>query len=194
MFISRFPPTATGILQERIQDLGKRWPFHYVDLSEVIRGGALCLGIGGILLVIYLTLLCFRPLFSVGVVGYIRSYSWVYRLLVRIRKSWRGILRGMRQKWRDFVWELHHLDFTERSTKTILKVVLINFAVLVVLVCIWLFGLIGLVVYSLVLFWLLKRYYDRIFGDYQKLLAAMNRMAEVDGDLFKVTLVWKKDL
>ena len=52
--------------------------------------------------------------------------------------------------------------------------VLINFAVLVVLVCIWLFGLIGLVVYSLVLFWLLKRYYDRIFGDYQKLLAAMN--------------------
>ena len=40
--------------------------------------------------------------------------------------------------------------------------VLINFAVLVVLVCIWLFGLIGLVVYSLVLFWLLKRYYDRI--------------------------------
>ena len=48
-------------------------------------------------------------------------------------------------------------------TKTILKVVLINFAVLVVLVCIWLFGLIGLVVYSLVLFWLLKRYYDRSF-------------------------------
>ena len=181
--VSLFPvyvACLTFFEQERIQDLGKRWPFHYVDLPEVIRGGALCLGIGGILLVIYLTLLCFRPLFSVGIVGYIRRYSWIYRLLVRIRKSWRGILRGMRQKWRDFVWELHHLDFTERSTKTILKVVLINFAVLVVLVCIWLFGLIGLVVYSLVLFWLLKRYYDRIFGDYQKLLAAMNRMAEGD--------------
>lgn len=166
--------------QEGLREIWKLWPFHYVDLPEIMRGGALCLGIGGILLVIYLTLLCFRPLFSVGVVGYIRRYSWIYRLLIRIRKSWRGILRGMRQKWRDVVWELHHLDFTERSTKTILKVVLINFAVLVVLVCIWFFGLIGLVIYSLVLFWLLKRYYDRIFGDYQKLLAAMNRMAEGD--------------
>ena len=181
--VSLFPvyvACLTFFEQEGLREIAKLWPFHYVDLPEVIRGGALCLGIGGILLVIYLTLLCFRPMFSVGVVGYIRRYSWIYRLLVRIRKSWRGILRGMRQKWRDFVWELHHLDFTERSTKTILKVVLINFAVLVVLVCIWLFGLIGLVVYSLVLFWLLKRYYDRIFGDYQKLLAAMNRMAEGD--------------
>ena len=181
--VSLFPVYASCLAfieEEKLAGITELWPVRYTDLPLLIRGGALYLGIAGILLVIYLTFLCFRPLFSVGVEGYIRRYSLIYRLLRWIRKSWRGCFRSMKQKWQDFVWELHHLDFTEKSTKTILKVVLLNFAVLAVLVCFWFFGLTGLVIYSLALFWLLKRYYDRIFGDYQKLLAAMNRMAKGD--------------
>ena len=38
----------------------------------------------------------------------------------------------------------------------------INFLVLAVLMCMWMFGIVGLVIYSLVLFYLMKKYYDRI--------------------------------
>lgn len=179
MFALYFSLLESFVLND-LQQIAALWPLQYNDLHYLGEGAVIAAALYGIFAVIYLTLLCFRPLFSLGPVEYIRQYSLIYLFCSWLHRSWRGMLRTVRKKYQDFGEEIHHLDFTEKSTRTIVKLVLINFAVLTLLVCIWIFGLIGLILYSLALFWLLKRYYDRLFRDYQKLLAAMNKMAEGD--------------
>ena len=48
--------------------------------------------------------------------------------------------------------------------------------------CMWMFGIVGLVIYSLVLFYLMKKYYDRIKKDYDVLMRGVQRIAEGDLD------------
>ena len=102
---------------------------------------------------------------------YIRQYSFIYQIFPWIRK-----------KWNQFTDEVNHIDFSDKTTKTILKIVVINFLVLAVLMCMWMFGIVGLVIYSLVLFYLMKKYYDRIKKDYDVLMRGVRRIAEGDLD------------
>lgn len=151
------------------------------DYLEIVGQGA---ALAGILFLIfagmYLSLLCLRPLFSLGLTEYVKQYSLIWKVGSLLRKGCGKIFRAIRGSWREFVDEVRHLNFAEKSTKTLVKLVLINFAVLLALICLWVFGLPGLVIYSMALFVLMRRFYNRIFADYQKLLADMNRVAEGD--------------
>lgn len=130
---------------------------------------------GGILwllfAVAFVSTVCIYPVFSVGLKEYIRQYSFIYQIFPWIRK-----------KWNQFTDEVNHIDFSDKTTKTILKIVGINFLVLAVLMCMWMFGIVGLVIYSLVLFYLMKKYYDRIKKDYDVLMRGVQRIAEGDLD------------
>lgn len=117
------------------------------------------------------TVLIFYPVWNLGVKGYIREYSMIYQIFPWIKRKWNG-----------FTEEVRHIDFSEESNKTILKIVVVNFLILAVLMCMWMFGIVGLVGYSIGLFYLLKRQYDRVKGDYQVLMKATNRIAEGDLD------------
>lgn len=126
---------------------------------------------GGILWIVFavafVSVVCIYPVFSVGLKEYIRQYSFIYQIFPWIRK-----------KWNQFTDEVNHIDFSDKTTKTILKIVGINFLVLAVLMCMWMFGIVGLVIYSLVLFYLMKKYYDRIKKDYDVLMRGVQRIAE----------------
>ena len=130
---------------------------------------------GGILWIVFavafVSVVCIYPVFSVGLKEYIRQYSFIYQIFPWIRK-----------KWNQFTDEVNHIDFSDKTTKTILKIVGINFLVLAVLMCMWMFGIVGLVIYSLVLFYLMKKYYDRIKKDYNVLMRGVQRIAEGDLD------------
>ena len=130
---------------------------------------------GGILWIVFavafVSVVCIYPVFSVGLKEYIRQYSFIYQIFPWIRK-----------KWNQFTDEVNHIDFSDKTTKTILKIVVINFLVLAVLMCMWMFGIVGLVIYSLVLFYLMKKYYDRIKKDYDVLMRGVQRIAEGDLD------------
>ena len=130
---------------------------------------------GGILwllfAVAFVSAVCIYPVFSVGLKEYIRQYSFIYQ-----------IFPGIRKKWDQFTDEVNHIDFSDKTTKTILKIVVINFLVLAVLMCMWMFGIAGLIIYSFVLFYLLKKYYDRIRKDYNVLMRGVQRIAEGDLD------------
>ena len=130
---------------------------------------------GGILWIVFavafVSVVCIYPVFSVGLKEYIRQYSFIYQIFPWIRK-----------KWNQFTDEVNHIDFSDKTTKTILKIVGINFLVLAVLMCMWMFGIVGLVIYSLVLFYLMKKYYDRIKKDYDVLMRGVQRIAEGDLD------------
>lgn len=81
---------------------------------------------GGILWIVFavafVSVVCIYPVFSVGLKEYIRQYSFIYQIFPWIRK-----------KWNQFTDEVNHIDFSDKTTKTILKIVGINFLVLVVL-------------------------------------------------------------
>lgn len=164
----------------QLQQIPGLWPFQYADFAILRLGILLAAVLYAVFTVMYLSLHCFRPLFSLGIVEYVRQYSLIRVVCVWLWGGFRRFAKGSRQRWRDFRDEIRHLDFTQKPTKIILKIVLINFAVLVLLMCFWFLGLIGLVIYSLGLFFLMKRYFERVSEDYRKLSAAMSKMASGD--------------
>ena len=145
-----------------------RTGFSKVNVIDVLKaGGILTL----IFVVAVLTVLCLYPVIIVGPKEYVKQYSIIYQIFPWIRK-----------KWNAFADEVSHIDFSDKTTKTILKLVVINFLILAVLMCMWMFGIVGLIIYSFVLFYLLKKYYDRIRKDYNVLMRGVQRIAEGDLD------------
>lgn len=105
------------------------------------------------------------------------------RLLIVRFARWIG------RKWKQLIGYVTDIDINEGLHKSILKVVLVNFAVLTVICCFWFFGIIGIVLYSIGLYVLLKKYGNRLQTQYRSILEATNQMAE--GDLH---IVLEEDL
>lgn len=117
----------------------------------------------------YLSLTFIRPVFSLGIRGYIRQYSLIYQVFPWVKR-----------KWYCFVNEIHHIDLGEKSTVTIIKIVSANFIVLMAISMLWFFGIFVLLAYSVILFFILKKNYDKIRKDYRILMQGVNRIAEGD--------------
>lgn len=75
------------------------------------------------------------------------------------------------------------VDFRDKQTKLLLKVVGVNFVLLTVISCFWFFGIFGLLIYSVVLFFLLRRIYDGMQEKYEVLLKATGKIAEGNLDI-----------
>lgn len=73
---------------------------------------------------------------------------------------------------------LGEVDFTKKNNKTILKIILINGVILSLLCLTWFFGIIGVVIYSVVIFLLIRKYVDRISNKYKVLTDATKKIAE----------------
>lgn len=121
----------------------------------------------------YLCIIVLRPLFSLGPVKYVQQYSFIYLICAKIAgrcKKW----------WKKLKEEAAHVDFSDKTIKTIRKLVILNFIVLAVLSFFWFFGIVALAVYSVVLFYLIKKQYDKVEQDYQSLQQATARIAQGD--------------
>ncbi len=123
----------------------------------------------------YLGLLFLRPLFSLGIREYVRQYSLIYLVLSKC-------LGWCRRKWRRLADEVNHIDFGKKGIKTIRNVVLLNFLVLAILSFLWFFGIFALIIYSVVLFFLIKKQYDRVGQNYRSLMQATARIAQGELD------------
>ncbi|WP_125141899.1 sensor histidine kinase [Clostridium transplantifaecale] len=75
------------------------------------------------------------------------------------------------------------VDFRDKQTKLLLKIVGVNFVLLTVISCFWFFGIFGLLIYSVVLFFLLRRIYDGMQEKYEVLLKATGKIAEGNLDI-----------
>lgn len=101
------------------------------------------------------------------------------------RKIWRWF-RGIFDRIYD---SLINLNILAEANHTIFKIVLVNFMLLTVISCFWFYGIFALLIYSAVLFIILRRYFYDIQRKYQMLLESMNLLAEgildapIDGDL-----------
>lgn len=135
--------------------------------AEWIQFFTTFLGMLMILTCNYLTLLYTRPIFSLGFIGYIREYSLLYRM-------WKGIKRLCAR----IVQSLKQVDLSEKASKTIFKFVVVNFVILGIMMCLWFMGLFGLLIYSVVLFFLARKYYAKVVEDYNKALNMTKRIAD----------------
>ncbi len=99
------------------------------------------------------------------------------------------IVRWMKKQCIRLYHYLSKIDLREKLGSSILKVVLVNFVVLAAICCMWFFGIIGLIVYSVALYVLLYKYGEKLQKQYQSILQATEQMAEG-----KLKISMEKDL
>lgn len=110
---------------------------------------------------------CARAIWGMGIKGYIRQRSLVYRFFPYIKGRCLQAYRAV-----------EHMDLTRNAHRSILKIVILNAAVLFVISLLWFGGLGITVVYSVILYLALRKYVSDIQKKYSLLLKAVDAMAE----------------
>ncbi len=109
-----------------------------------------------------------------GVKGFLKERSFLIRYMCKFGK-WTGkVIRG----WKD---EFLHVDLDGDVRHTLHKALLINFILVGIMCGMWMFGWFGLIVYSIALYILLKKYIKKLQEQYRNLLDATGSIA--DGNL-----------
>lgn len=122
--------------------------------------------------------ICTRTAFANGIIKYLKEKSLIYRFFPFVKEK----LRNM--------WDaLEHLDVTKNAHRMILKIVLINAGILFLISCLWYRGFAVTIVYSVLLYFVLRKYISTLQKKYRILLAAENEMAK--GNL---NVIIKEDL
>lgn len=110
---------------------------------------------------------CLRAVLCMGMKQYLKERTITGKFCCWCFDKWLRVYRTFRE-----------VDLEKQSTKTILKIVLANFVVLAVISCFWMFGILFLAVYSVILFFLLTKYWAKVYKKYEILLRAVKQMAD----------------
>ena len=140
--------------------------------SEVIFMLGNILGLSIVLYGIYLAIIVVKNIFYVGVKEYFKTKSLIGMLLLK-SKGW--IKEGYNR--------LIEIDLNDKSNKTLIKILGVNFIVLSIMCSIWFFGIGISIAYTIVLFFVLKKYFDEVKQKYSILLKATNKIAEGNLDV-----------
>lgn len=154
----------------------------WVLYSEYVDGISVCIA-AVCISVCYWVSGCLRQAYVMGIGPYMRERS----LLVRYSRNILGACKTGAAKTRGGIARLYHsfeeIDFSEKNNRIILKIVAVNFMILAVVCILWVFGIFALLVYSAILFYILRKYFDDLRGKYARLLDFTNQMAEGDLDI-----------
>ena len=115
----------------------------------------------------YWGITCYRAIFSLGPWRYFKERTWLGRFL-RFIKRWAFNALNV----------FNETDWERRSTRIIGKAIIANFVILTIISCLWFWGIGALVIYSLVLFFLLQKYWGQMQQKYNTLLKGINEIAE----------------
>ena len=165
--ISMMIDVNLGYAQSALLDAG----FTY-GLSEGIPYAYNILGWAAAFALWYWSVTILQPVFTLGLRRYIKERSFIYKIFPFIK----------RQTKRFFAF-VADVDLTEHMNKTIWKIVLINFVVVTIICCMWFFGIFGVIVYSVILFVSLRKYFSRLREQYKTLLQTTNQLAEGNLDI-----------
>ena len=116
---------------------------------------------------VYWAVLCVRDVLHIGLIRYLKE-----RTLCGWFCSWIGRLFGRVYR---FVGDI---DLKERSDRAIFRIVGVNFIILTVFCSLWYFGIGVLIIYSVILFFVMRKYYRDLSKKYQILLTATSQIAE----------------
>ena len=121
---------------------------------------------------VFFFVLVIKYVFNVGVIDYIKErtiFGMVIMLCVRIIKR--------------TLDEITKVDLREKNNKLIIKLLAINAVILLIITSIWLFGIPVVILYSVILFFIIRKYVDKISEKYSKLREATSKIAEGNLDV-----------
>lgn len=119
---------------------------------------------------------CIRPVRQMGVKNFLRERTLV-------GGKGRILWRKGKEKVREFYQSIQQIDLTKKEDKILRKIVIVNFCVVALLCCTWVFGIAGLLIYSVALYMFLRKYYYDLQKKYAELLKATNEIAEGNLDV-----------
>ena len=183
-----------GIGSEQVVGLVS-WVRSGHALATVLRGSSAQIQLLTIILTYALNVLAVAALFFIawclgvslramrvqGAGTYLKQHSLCYLLVPFWKKLWRGMKKGFsigREKVVDVYHDAEHFDVTKDAKKLILRIVLCNALILVVICSLPLGGLTIAIIYSVILYFLLRRYISKLQKKYGLLLKATNEIAQ----------------
>ena len=183
-----------GIGSEQVVGLVS-WVRSGHALGTVLRGNSAQIQLLTIILTYALNVLAVAALFFIawclgvslramrvqGARAYLKQHSLCYLLVPFWKKLWRGMKKGFsigRDKVVDVYHDAEHFDVTKDAKKLILRIVLWNALILVIVCSLPLGGVTIAVIYSVVLYFVLRRYVSKLQKKYGLLLKATNEIAQ----------------
>lgn len=121
---------------------------------------------------VFFFVLVIKYVFNVGVIDYIKErtiFGMVIMLCVRIIKR--------------TLDEITKVDLREKNNKLIIKLLAINAVILLIITSIWFFGIPVVILYSVILFFIIRKYVDKISEKYSKLREVTSNIAEGNLDV-----------
>lgn len=165
--------TLNGTLAAEIQEMGIA-SGHAQELVYLFNGFVWMNALG----VVYWIITCYRSIFTLGLWRYIKERTFLGYFC-----SW------LKQQWDRFYQAMQNVDFRQKSTKVIGKIVFANFVVLTLICCFWFVGVAALIIYSILLFIVLEKYWYNLQEKHERLLEAFRQVAggnfntRIDGEL-----------
>ena len=193
-FLPLFSFFAAGVVYATVE--GNLWNNYFGGLLTMLINFFVWVVFFGI---IYWAFTCLREVFTMKG-AYWKERTLTARVLRSLRQGGGHIGKGIKRKaggifgmFRDFCRRqydaLLHLDFQDKTNKTILRIVLINFGILFIVCLFWFYGIFALIVYSVILFFFLKKFTQDLQEKYKLLLKSTNQLAEghldvpIEGDM-----------
>ncbi len=119
--------------------------------------------------------ICLRRIRETGILAYVREKSEIYHIFPFLKNK---AYPFFKKKILDFYHSLEQIDLTKDVKKKLIKLVILNGIVLSFICVMWIGGFAAVIVYSLLLYWVLKKYISDIQRRYRILLEATNEIAQ----------------
>ena len=138
---------------------------------------------------IYWLVGCLRWAGEYGFKKYVRERTWCYKFWQGLKKVFPNMKAWAGRQLNRLYHTLDDINLDDKNNRIIFKIVLINFIILLIFCTLWFFGVLGLIVYSVILFYVLRKYFNDLKDKYRLLLNATNKIAEgnldvqIEGDL-----------
>ncbi|MGL4910848.1 MAG: sensor histidine kinase [Romboutsia sp.] len=120
--------------------------------------------------IIFMSIIILKNIFKVGIKKYFISKTITGKIFVKSKSIIINIVKSIKET-----------DFKEKPIKVILIGIMCNLIILCIISSLWFFGIFASIIYSVILFILIRKYYLRILDKYNKLLKYTNDIA--DGNL-----------
>lgn len=114
---------------------------------------------------------CARALRGKGIRRYIKERSLIYRFFPFIRRTALNLWRAA---------EHVDLSVSKKANRTVIRIVICNAIILFIICSLWYGGFLVTVIYSVLLYLILRKYISNLQKNYSILLKATNEMAEGD--------------
>ena len=154
--------TQKGIIIQELAEAG--FMPAAAEILEFLANFGVWMVVYGIL---FWTAVSAGGVFRLGLWRYLKERTWTLRFC-RFVKRW--VVRCLNP--------FNEVDWHAHSTRAIGKAVIANFIIMVAISLLWFLGIGVLVVYSIVLFFLIRRYWKQMEAKYDVLLTSINQMAE----------------